>query len=485
MRLDEKLAAFATWGYAPNDEQMKIHASTNGVVLVAGGERAGKSKVTGEEVAAHAVAGAKLVWIIPPDYEQGHAEFDYAMEELLKIGALLPDSVSRPKTGSWSMKLLSGCTIETKTGQDAITLASKAPDFIAMVEAAQQTWDNFQKLFNRTAEARTKGFGEMFVSGTFESSLGWYAEKWTEFQGPNTYGARSFSLPTWSNTTVFRGGRQDPVILSIEAGNPPDLFMERFGGVPTPPRGLVFREFRHTTHITPIRFGRTETPIRDQDGWILPDNTELEIWADPGYAGAYAVLFVAIAGSMVFHVDEVYAKGKVGEQVIAEAMGKRDLFQRVKRGVIDIAGRQHNAMESQVELWQRLAHLSMASEPVAIADGIARHRTFLSDPRTMAPRMYHDPKCVGTIREYGLYRYPEGTEQRAETELPIDRDNHSMKAIAYGLYHRFGYVDRLDKPKPRNLIAERSDYSDAPRDTDGARRAWMRSKTTREADLDR
>lgn len=456
--LAEKQAAFAAWGYEPNDEQLRVHAAPNTVVLVAGGERAGKSKVTGEEVAAHAVSGSKLVWIIPPDYEQGHAEFDYALEELLKIGAVIPSSVSRPKNGSWSMKLLNGCTIETKTGQDAITLASKAPDFIAMVEAAQQTWDNFQKLFNRTAEARTKGFGEMFVSGTFESSLGWYAEKWTEFQGPNTYGAKSFSLPTWSNTTVFRGGRQDPVILSIEAGNPPDLFQERFGGVPTPPRGLVFREFKHTVHVSSMRFGKVDAPVRDENGWLLPDKSELELWIDPGYAGAYAVLFMAVIGPTVFHVDEVYARGKVGEQVITEVIGKRDLFERVKRGTIDIAGRQHNAMESQIELWSRLAHLNLSSEAVPIADGIARHRTFLSDPRTMAPRIYHDPRCVGTIAEYGKYKYPDdSSETRSETEVPIDRDNHSMKAIAYGLYHRFGYVERLKKPEPRNLIPGRDD----------------------------
>lgn len=457
MLIEEKLVAFASWGYGPNDEQLKVHADPAMVKVVAGGERSGKSFVTGNEIAAHAAADAHLVWVIGPDYEQTHKEFDYALAALTKIGAVVPASVHRPERSSWSMKLLNGCAVKTRTGEDAVKIANEAPDFIAMVEAAQQSWDNFQKAFNRTAEARAKGLGELFASGTFESSLGWYAEKWTEFQGPNTFGARSFSLPTWSNTALFPGGRIDPTILAIEAANPPDLFMERFGGIPTPPRGLVFREFRHTQHVVPIRFGQTESPVRDEQGWMLPENAELELWIDPGYAGAYAVLFVAVQGALVFVVDEVYAKGKVGEQVIAETTAKRHLFERVKRGVIDIAGRQHNAMESQVELWSRLAKLSLASEAVPIADGIARHRTFLADPRTMAPRLYHDPKCVGTIAEYGKYRYPnDSTDSRAETELPIDRDNHAMKAIAYGLYHRFGYVERLGTKKPRNLIPGRA-----------------------------
>lgn len=463
MLLAEKLAAFRAWGYAPNEEQLRVHADASKVRVVAGGERAGKSFVTGNEIAAHAAADCSLVWVLGPDYEQTHKEFDYALEALGKIGAVLPASVHRAEHASWSMKLLNGCIVRTRTGEDAVKIANEAPDFIAMTEAAQQSWDNFQKAFNRTAEGRAKGLGDLFASGTFESSLGWYAEKWTEFRGPNQFGATSFSLPTWSNLALFPGGRNDPIILAIEAANPPDLFMERFGGVPTPPRGLVFREFRHTVHIAPIRFGKVETAVRDEQGWVLPENTELDLWADPGYAGAYAVLFVAVVGPLVFQVDEVYAKGKVGEQVIQETMNKRELFERVKRGVMDVAGRQHNAMESQVELWQRLAHLSFQSEPVPIADGIARHRTFLSDPRTMAPRLFHDPKCVGTIREYGLYRYADTTETRPENELPIDRDNHSMKALAYGLWHRFGYVERMSPAKPRNVIAERTEYSDRPR----------------------
>jgi hypothetical protein len=465
---------FREIGYTANETQAEIHQSPARVRLVAGGERSGKSYTGAAELVGSHIPGS-LFWIVGPDYEQARPEFMYAHEMLSKIGAVA--SVSMPRQGQCAMTLKTGVEIVTKTGEDVMKLASKAPDGIVMTEAAQQSYENFIKLFGRTAEKRAW----LYVSGTFETSLGWYAEMFTTMQGPNIWGGRSFSLPTWSNTAIFPGGRDDPEIKRLESAYPADLFQERFGGVPTPPRGLVFREFKHTVHVAPMRFGKVEAPVRDESGWILPDKSELELWIDPGYAGAYAVLFVAVIGSMVFHVDEVYAQGKVGEQVITETLAKRDLFERVKRGTIDIAGRAHNAMESQVELWQRLANLNLSSEMVPIADGIARHRTFLSDPRTMAPRIHHDPRCVGTIAEYGKYKYAETNENRPENELPVDRDNHSMKAIAYGLYHRFGYVERLRKAEPRSLIADRG-APELPAINDGARRAWLRAKGLRAAE---
>ena len=81
------------------------------------------------------------------------------------------------------------------------------------------------------------------------------------------------------------------------------------------------------------------------------------------------------------------------------------------------------------------------AQPVPIVDGIHRHHTFLSDPLTGVPRLVHSPKCRGAIKEYGLYKYPNDSPGRAERALPIDKNNHAMKAYAYGLVANFGFVD--------------------------------------------
>lgn len=447
-------------GFHPEPAQALALNCPANTVLAAGGERAGKSYTSAVKLATWVpedlvrLGDKRLYWIVAPDYAQAHREFDYAYEFFQKQGMVV--SVSMPRDGAWQMILKGDVTIVTKTSEDTKTLANDAPDGILMVEAAQQTYEAFEKCFNRLSEKRVKGSGHFYVSGTFEKSLGWYPEIFNLFQGDNLYGGKSFSLPSWENKQVYPGGYDDPEMIRLRGILPKDTFDERFGGVPCPPKELVFKEFRHINHVVSMRWGSVKTPMRDIDGWVLPRDGDLELWVDPGYAGAYAVLFVYIYQGLVFIVDEVYAQGKVGEAVIQETIAKKDLFTRVKRGVIDVAGRQHNAMESQEELWLRLAKLSMFSEPVPIVDGITRHRTFLVDPMTMTPRIFHDPKCSGTIGEYGLYRYPEVKENRDERELPIDANNHSMKAIAYGLWNRFGYVDTIRKQQRRSLIKNRS-----------------------------
>jgi hypothetical protein len=446
---------FDRLGYVPFAEQLAIHEDESALKLIAGGERGAKSWTTGKELIGDS-AFLELVWIVGPDYRQAKPEFRYLVEDAIALDAIehLSDPVDdeSPRT----LVLHGGIKITTRSGRDPAKLASEAPDEIAMVEAAQQPYENFQKLWNRLAQKRRAGRGKLILSGTFEGSLGWYPEMWTKLQGPNEYGGKSFSLPTWANRALFPGGWDDPQIQLLRATNPEDLFWERFGGVPRPPKELVFREFLHTVHVTPMRFvAGIESAFRDDRGWALPDSGELELWVDPGYAGAYAVLFVYVEGGLVWTPDEVYLQGVTGPDVITRVMGKTELFERVRRVIIDVAGRQHNAMESQVELWERTTRLPVFSRPVGIVDGINRHRTFLVDPLTKAPRLFHDPRCRGAIREYGLYRYHEAKELRDENELPIDANNHAMKAIAYGLTHRFGVVDRLSKPTRRNLIRDR------------------------------
>lgn len=405
-------------GYMPTALQEAIHLSPERFKLVAGGERGGKSLFSAKELLSRLFWG-RLFWIVGPDYRLARPEFAYLVQDLSRLGAIA--SLSMPNEGPCALQLQGGARVLTRSSSDPEKLAAEPPDGILMVEAAQQSYETYLRLRGRLAEKR----GWLAMSGTFESSLGWYAEKFTEWQGPNADNGRSFSLPTWANTAIFPDREQDPEILALKAVYPEDQFLERFGGVPCPPATLVFREFRHSLHVKPCPFD----PARP-----------VSLAIDPGYAGAYAVGAVQWDHDQVSVIDCLYKRHTVAEDVIDEAMAK-PWWKNVRGGVIDIAGTQHQGMRSHVEIWASRARTPLRFRPVSIAAGILRHRTFLINPATREPRLFHDPCCGLALKEYGLYRYQEVKEARPVHEEPIDANNHLMKALAYWLYDRFGPVE--------------------------------------------
>ncbi len=406
-------------GYAPSPEQLAAHASDARIRLIAGGERAGKSRSAAMELVGRFLGG-RLYWLVGPDYELCRPEFEYLVEAFARLDAI--EKLSFPVTNQCRLTLRTGARVVTRSARDPARLAGEAPDGILACEAAQIPYEAFLRLRGRVAERR----GWLWLSGTFESSLGWYAEKYAAWQGPNRDNAASFSMPTWANRALYPSGRSDPEIRALEATYPLAAFRERFGGVPCPPATIVFTEFQVSRHVRSVEAAAVGA---------------VEIAVDPGYAGAYAVLALVRTPDGVAVVDEVYARHAVAASVIAECR-RRPWWARVIGGVIDIAGRQHHGAASQIEIWQSLAGLRLRSRPVGVRDGIDRLRTFLQDPATGQPRIAVDPRCRALIEEFGRYRYHGEIDGRPISEEPIDRDNHAIKALAYWLYDRFGPVAR-------------------------------------------
>ncbi len=462
----------AAAGYAPLPAQVPIHLARERILLVSGGEGSGKSLVTSAEIVARYTLW-ELVYIVGPKYDSARKEIDYVNDLLARFGAVA--TFSRPKTGKCVLVTRERARVETissEEGPKAVTGTGESPDILAMVEAGKQSYEVYLACRARVARSR----GLLILSGTIEASERWYPELVKRWQAVNPEGGRSFILPTWSNTALYPSGEDDPEILALKATYPPDKFMERFGAVPCPPATLVFREFSFVDHVKAAPYwgveigdwklevgerklevgGRAGFPPqsprrRGEVGWA---NAPVELAVDPGWAGAYAVLALQWQGDTVWVIDEVYRQYEVAENIILECKG-RPWWSLVQGGVIDIAGRQHQGLPSHVEIWQRQAGIHLRSNPVRISDGILRHRTFLRNPLTGKPRLYHDPRCKQTLREYGLYKYREVIDGRPVSEEPIDADNHALKALAYWLYDKFGPTDRA--VERRREPVERSD----------------------------
>ena len=419
----------------PNPTQRVIHELGGRFVAIGGGERGGKSRTLARHLFTHCHFG-DLFWIVGPDYDQARMEFEYVVQWLLQLGEISARDMSRPRKGSWFVEInredmpgfaerkatdpfyahiSSKTRIVTRTAAEALSLAAEAPDGILVVEPGQiEDFNAILRIRGRVAEKR----GWVWMGGTFEKSSDWYRDLWTNWQGPNSWNGKSFALPSWSNSFVYPDGENDPEILRLKETYPADLFMERFGGRPYKPEGLVLKEFNRIIHMDDIS---------------VDPKYPIELAIDPGYNTAYAIAACQMLpypnGDLgVNVVDTIYEVHKTIYEVIKIAKRRR-WWDKVEGGVIDIAGTQRQANKSQVEVWQEETGLYLSSAYVYIEDGIARHRNFLQ-----TQRIKYAKECQG-LKEYDKW------ERDSRTQKPSKFNCDLMKAIHYFLVGKFGMVD--------------------------------------------
>ena len=418
-------------GFNPTELQAPILSSRKRFVLVAGGEQAGKSMVAAKYLLGRFLEteGQGLFWLVAADYERTRAEFEYLVQDFASLG-LLRESSKRVDPGK--IILADGTRIETKSAKDPRTLAMRAPNGIIGCEASQLDLETFHRLRGRCAPKR----GWMFLSGTFEGSLGWYPQMFQAWQHSSNKEEKSFSLPSYSNQYLYPGGRQDPEILALERASSDDFFMERIEGIPSPPKGMVFTEIRPDIHVQEVKY---------------EPGIPVHIWIDPGYAEAYACEIVQVVNDQVRVIDEIYERNLVTEEII-EIAQSREWWRDAQFGVIDVAGYQHQAMAAPAEVWMEQTGIYFDSQKVRINEGTERLKAFLkTDPVDQRePRIVFNPRCKGILSEFGIQPNPFDGQTRAYRwkmdrdgtivgQNPEDRYNHGVKAVIYGLINRYGY----------------------------------------------
>lgn len=441
----QKATTFEAIGYQPNPTQATIHRSRATVLQIVGAEGGGKSRVTASEVTA-CIPWCRLVYIVGQTYDNPRTEFNYLVDNLAELGALdVERDVSRPKQGPWSLTTKTGChivTLSVERGASSIIAKGEQPDIIVLAEAG-----TIGSVGVLTAAVRraTRSRGRVILAGTLKDDFGWYAALTEELAQPgNPWRGETYNLPAWSNTFLYPGGETDPEIERLRALLPEDEFSRTVAAVKMPSKAQVLSAFSYGTHVRDCPFDPA-LPVR--------------LWIDPGwYPGAYAVVPVQFHGPEVWQIDEVYVHHHTHQEVIAKCKA-REWWNNVERIVMDIAGDQHHASESGFEVWRSLAGRTPYGRRVGVLDGIARHRTFLKPAR-----LFHDPRCERTLPEYKRYKLPTDRDGNPISDKPVDKNNHAMKAIAYGLVDAFGFVDRnvweaADTVIPARDVIKEMDHS--------------------------
>jgi len=458
---------FGKVGYDPtqngrNEFQPKVLKAKKRYKLVSGGEQGGKSTLASKEwlknwvqdqVTHEGYGDGKgpplLYWLIGASYNETIKEFTYIADDLMALGQ--PIKVSkRVDPGEIVLKFpgerKARLVIETKSATDITKMSKDAPHGIIMCEADQMGYIVFERAQGRL----TPHNGWLFMSGTYERSIGWYAQLWEAWQS-GTEDRQSWSVPSYSNYALYPGGRNDPKILELERRATDQFFMERIEGRPVPPKGLVFSpEFRADIHI--------------QECSYEPGNP-VYIWEDPGYSAesAHAVECAQYIGGQVRVFDELYYRGFVTKDIIDMVMRRPWWNEESKFLTSDPSYRsQHHSMTSVEEQWLSQAGLVATGDKIRINEGTERLKQFFKpDPFTGIPGIIISPNCPGVLSELGAGPHPiapfEG-QMRAYSwkvdkdgnvvgETPEDRNNHGLKSIIYGIVDHWGYSIGLSQKK--------------------------------------
>lgn len=418
-----------TAGFTPTPMQEDWLMDPVRVKQVAGGIRAGKSYSSARAMDWFTCIPNGLIWVIGPDYAQSRNEFRYMIQPYRDLNLLDDSKTSMPKEGSWQFQIEGGSFVETKSSDTLEKVAGQAPDAILVVEAGQQDEGIFSIVLGRALQKNAY----VVFSGTFEGAFSWYADKWMEWQANNVLGAKSYSLPTWSNTESFPEGQDDPRFREFADAIPLDVYQEKIEAIPYKPSGLVFRDdFEEDKHMAPL---------------VADPNKPIELAIDPAHH-TYAILFVQWEDEYCHVLDEIYEHEVITQDIIP-MVKNHPLFPLVTGGVIDVAARQRQANYSVMELWQRHAGLGLRASHTKIQSGIDAVKLRLKAGPDGQPRLLISDKlrkkrdykgrAMGIYSELNMYSWGKQNPHASVRRVPVDAHNDALKALGYWLCDRYGH----------------------------------------------
>lgn len=374
---------------------------------------------------------SRLYWIIGADYPDAYREFDLIYNFCLQLDNVKPGSLHLRDEGrdKCSFETASGQFVETLTGADPTAVGRLEPDGIVGAEVSRWQRELWTRAFGRLARKYQQESWGIF-SGSFETSIGPFADYYALGKGPNDQQITSVRIASRENLHKYPGGADDPELLRQKSLLPPHKFLERFEGEPSAPTNAVLTNFSGALHV--------------DDRIDYQPDMPCYISVDPGNL-CYAVLFIQPVGGEIWVLDNVYVSGWDHHSVIAETklrVGWKYAVQ-TRRGIIDIAGSQHHASASPKELWEEQTGFVFDANKVDVEQTVSRLNSVLQvSPATGRPRLRIHPRADGLIAEGGGGPSPipgMGIWLRhGAGGIPERKNDHAWKALGYALTSLYG-----------------------------------------------
>lgn len=430
-------------GYFPHSGQRKFHAAQSRFKVMDCGRRWGKS-TSGPHDKVHKLLRKepKLGWIVAPTYDLGEKEFRVfwkILVELLQVPIDRSKTFYSIRTKDFRITTRWGSSIEVRSAEHPDSLVGEGLDFVIMAEAAKLKLSHWEKYIRPTLSDKR---GEAIFVSTPEG-YNWFFDLYQRGQDPNHPDWWSYKSPTWENTIVFPGGRNDPEMVEVANTLAPAVFDQEYGAEFTSFAGRIYSEFDEGYHVI--------------DDYQFNPNWENYLAFDFGFRNPFVCLNI-----QVDPMDNIYVWDEYYERNLPTPDHARRLKSwirwRCDGGYYDPSGADEAATltqffhstQEQHNQWLDAVSLSPATNDWK--PGVERVKEWLKlrPSQTasgdfdgpMKPRLFVSRECTQTIREFNTYRVKEESERVSESRDPKDeprkKDDHAMDALRYFIAGHFG-----------------------------------------------
>jgi hypothetical protein len=439
--LDKELYYSDVVGYHPHPGQRILHYTPSRFKVVSNGRRWGKTIFGGREVepnayvACHITGGAQIGWIVGPQYTDSEKEFRVVYDSMRKLG-IDKDSikfVNNVDSGSMHIKTSWGFELLGKSAKHPDSLVGEGLNFVLMVEAGRhkrKTWGQYIRpaLSDKRGWAIFSGVPE----GRSENSL--LFALYERGQDPKFRQWKSWKMPSWTNTIVFPGGRQDPEILEAESDLTDDEFNRQYGAEFTDKTGVVLKEYDEDIHVG-------DYPFNPQ--WPL------YMALDYGFTNPFVVLFIqeGPAGEIVVVRERRFTGIDTPEVASTLIEEEADLIRHAIMIYPDPA--EPDDTYTMVERLRIQANYSTGGSKknrrTMIRQALKERNKHLDPNHPLRrPRLRIDRSCASLRWEMREgWRWPERrSEVTSDKEEPMDKDDHGPEALGRYFRGRFHAPER-------------------------------------------
>lgn len=445
---------FEKTGYVPHEGQRKVHYDPTRHRALSNGRRWGKTLLGGKEAETQAfvknfMGEPMRGWIIGPEYPDCEKEFRVVYNTFKSLGVDLVSNkfLNNVESGSMRINTKWGFDLQCRSARHPESLVGEGLDFVLIVEAGRIHRKTFTE-YVRPALSDKRGWSLM--TGVPEIASDTALLYWAYQRGQEAAKTQwsSYRMPSWNNTTVFPGGRQDPEILEAEDDLTSDEFQRQYGGEFVERIGRVMKEWDDDTHLIP---GLDYDPTRP-----------LYAALDYGYTNDWVWLWIQedIWGQC-YVIGEERWKMMDTEEVCQDILERRDRAD----GLWTLLDKVNciyapPAEPSDTSIVQRKLNRPIRTNTGGEINDRDRMTNNMLKPKGVERRpgmLFNKERTLQLAWEMRTgYRWPEHkNENKNASENPLDRDNHGPEALGRFVKGHLGKTQERRTSRQGRVTARR------------------------------